>query len=746
MFINPHRCLKHNYVFLLFFLIISAPIYAQQEVYQDNFLDSLATISSSSLETYQYKEAIELAMEIIEDSKRKKNHYYHYLGHNILGSSYYDLNDTLRAKKHYEDALVAAEKTSNDTLLLGAYNNLGNIYSEDKNTTQIGIDYYNLVINLAAKLKNEEQIFNPTVNIAWTYIDNKQYSRAWPYLKNSWQLYSGRKDSFIESQLSNLTGRYYMGVNKPDSAAIYFERAVQMVEEDSLILQAAHVYESYADFHFKSGDFEKAYLALQKYNDYKSQIFRQERMQEIEAANIKFDVAEYQKDLEIARNEQVLKDEIIERSREKMMIMIISSIVLMIILLALFKITTSRRKLISELSVKNKELIRAKEEAERLSILKTKFFSTISHELRTPLYGVIGLTSILLEDKTLSKHEEDLKSLKFSADYLLALINDVLQMNKMESNLVKLETVSLNVGDLMRSIVKSFEFTRLQNKNVIHLDIDEEIPGNLLGDPVRLSQVLMNLVGNAMKFTERGNIYISAGLVKETETNASLLFRVKDDGLGIPESKHEIIFEEFSQLKSANYNYQGTGLGLPIVKKLLLLFGSDIHLESEEGKGSTFSFTIEFPKDDRAVMPSIAVGEGNEKVNERAGGAEGRIILIVDDNRINQVVTKRILEQQGFTCEISDNGALAVEKARTRHYDLILMDVNMPGISGLEATRQIRQFNSIVPVVALTAVEIDEIREEIHEAGMNDIIVKPYDTTVFYQVIYRNLSAEVVSP
>ncbi|HSI70202.1 MAG TPA: response regulator [Gillisia sp.] len=735
--------MKHNYFYLLLLLTFPAQIFAQQESYKDDFLDSLAQLSTASLGNYQYKDAIEEAMEMVEEAQKKKNHYYHYRGHNILGSSYYDLNDTLRAKKHFEDALIAAEQTNNDTLLLGAYNNLGNIYSEDKNTTQVGIDYYNLVINLAAKLKNEEQIFNPTVNIAWTYIDNKQYKRAWPYLQKSWQLYGDRNDSYVESQLSNLTGRYYSGINKLDSAAIYFEKAVQMVEEDSLILQASHVYENYADFLYKNGQYEKAFLAFQKYNNYRSQIFRQERMQEIEAANIKFDVAEYQKDLEIARNAQVLKDEIIERSREKMVIMIISSIVLIVILLALFKITVSRRKLISELSVKNKELIRAKEEAERLSILKTKFFSTISHELRTPLYGVIGLTSILLEDKSLSKHEDDLKSLKFSADYLLALINDVLQMNKMESNLVKLETVSLNVGDLMRSIVKSFEFTRLQNKNAIHLDIDDKIPGNLLGDPVRLSQVLMNLVGNAMKFTERGNIYISAHLLQENDTNASVLFKVKDDGLGIPESKHQIIFEEFSQLKSANYNYQGTGLGLPIVKKLLVLFDSEIHLESEEGKGSTFSFTIGFSKDDRAVLPSRAAGEENENIGSN-GGAEGRIILIVDDNRINQVVTRRILEQQGFICEISDNGALAVEKARNRYYDLILMDVNMPGISGLEATRQIRQFNPVVPVVALTAVEIEEIREEILEAGMNDIIVKPYDTTVFYQVIYRNISTEAV--
>ncbi|UJH92402.1 hypothetical protein LZ575_07750 [Antarcticibacterium sp. 1MA-6-2] len=274
-----------------------------------------------------------------------------------------------------------------------------------------------------------------------------------------------------------------------------------MVEEDSLILQASHVYEEYAKLLYSEGNFENAFLALQKFNDFKDQIFEQERMRQIEAANVKFDVSEYQKNLAIAKNEQLLKDEIIERSSEKMFIMVLSSIVLLIILLALVKISLSRRKLIYELSEKNKELLAAKEEAERLSVLKTKFFSTVSHELRTPLYGVIGLTSILLEDKSLVKHENDLKSLKFSADYLLALINDVLQMNKMESNLVKLENLPFHLGDLMRSIVKSFEFTRLQNKNEIHLQIDPAINPYLIGDPVRLSQILMNLVGNAMKFT-----------------------------------------------------------------------------------------------------------------------------------------------------------------------------------------------------------------------------------------------------
>lgn len=722
----------------------STLIFAQQGPFAEIYLDSLYKSSTLNYKNYKYKEAIESSLLLIEEAKKSNHHYYHYQGHNILGGSYNDLNDTIRAKKHYEDALVYAQRTNVDTLVLGAYNNLGNIYSEDRNTTQIGIDYYNLVINLATKLDNPDYLFTPTVNIAWTYIDNQQYPEAWRYLERSWELFGDRDDNLSRSQLATLTGRYYMGINNPEKAKPYFEEAIELVEKDSLILQAAVVYEEYAKLLFAEGSFEAAYLALEKFNHYNSQIFERERIRQIEATNIKFDVSEYQRNLEIAKNEQIFKDEVIEKSREKMLIMVISSIGLCIILLALVRIMRSRRKLIKELSDKNEQLIQAKEEAERLSQLKTKFFSTISHELRTPLYGVIGLTSILLEDKSLKDHETDLKSLKFSADYLLALINDVLQMNKMESNLVKLENLPLNLKDLLESIVKSFEFTRLQNKNNIHLIIDPAIPSNLIGDPVRLSQVLMNLVGNAMKFTERGNIWIKAGLAGTKKGAAQILFSIKDDGLGIPRNKQTIIFEEFSQLKSANYNYQGTGLGLPIVKKLLVLFNSEITLESEEGVGSEFSFEIEFRTDASIQEETIQDIREIETSFTIAGGME-RTILIVDDNRINQVVTQRILEQKGFKCDICDNGTDAILKIRNFPYDLVLMDVNMPGISGLEATRLIREFNQTIPIVALTAVEIEEIRDEINQAGMNDIIVKPYDTSVFYQVIYRNIPAEVVS-
>ena len=733
--------MKKNY--FLFFLI--SIIFAKSFAQDDAYLDSIYQSSSTHLSKYAYKESIESALRLLEETKIKNNNYYHYQAHSLLGASFSGINDTLHARRHYKDALQSALKLDNDTLLLSSYNNLGNIFSEDKNTTQIGIDYYNKVIELANKVNIVTQLLAPTGNIAWTYLDNNQYEKAYPYLKSAMELFGDREDNLISSQLHTLMGRYYMGVGDLEKAKPYFEDAIEKVEKDNLILEASLVYKEYAALLLKEKNFEEAFIALEKYNGFKDRIFEKEKLKQIRDANIKFEVSQYQEDLEIAKKEQLYKDEVIEKSREKMIVLVISAIIMFIVLLILFRITLSRRKLIRELSEKNKELLHAKEEAERLSTLKTQFFSTISHELRTPLYGVIGLTSILMEDKSLVKHESDLKSLKFSADYLLALINDVLQMNKMESNLLTLEKLPFNLKELMESIVKSFEFTRLQNENTIHLDVDSSFAYNLIGDPVRLSQILMNLVGNAMKFTERGDIWVMAKMVEDDTDLVKIYFEIKDSGLGIPKNKQEIIFEEFSQLKSENYNYQGTGLGLPIVKKLLKLFKSDILLESIEGEGSVFSFEIEFKKGELRKSKNIIEGAiGYNSILSEIEGV-GKHVLIVDDNRINQVVTQRILEQKSFSCDVSDNGLDSIEKIKNKNYDLVLMDLNMPGISGLEATRQIRKFNKTLPVIALTAVEIEEVRQEIREAGMNDIIVKPYDNATFFQVIYRNISTEVIA-
>jgi len=701
------------------------------------------------MEKYRYEQAIEDSHILLKNAKEEKNNYYVSHAYNSLGHVYLDLKDSARARKNYALGLEYAQEIDNDTILMRSYTNLGNIYSEIPETRNRGIDYYNKVINLAKKLGDSTELIIPKTNIGWTYLDQGNYNKAYPYIMESLQLmdslkpFEGKdnrtqKNSFY-SQIYMLHGRYYAHTKQYDTASYYFNKSIKLATEDSLVLPAAESYKAYSKMLEEKGDFEEAYNAQLKYNEYNSKVFESEKLKQMEIVNARFNINEYRKNLEIAEREKKYQDDIIEKSKEKVIVMVISSVILVFILVFLYKANRDRRSLISELKNKNKQYREAKIEAENLSLLKTRFFSTVSHEIRTPLYGVIGLTSLLLEEKTLGKHKSDLKSLKFSADYLLALINDVLQMNKMESNDVKLERVSFNLRDLVNSILNSFEFTRVQNKNELHIEFDENIPSFLLGDSIRLSQILMNLMGNAMKFTERGNIYFTIKQIEKNNDHSKLSFEIRDDGPGIPESKKKVIFEEFSQLDNSNYNYQGTGLGLPIVKRLLKLFDSKIKLDSKEGEGSSFSFSILF-KIDTAKTENIKVEE-DSIIDELSGH---KSILIVDDNRINQVVTRRILEKKDFTCEVAGDGTQAITLVKNGNFDLVLMDVNMPGISGLEATKEIRKFNKEIPILALTAVEVEEIREEIQTAGMSGIIIKPYDVQQFYQIVYKNLSNQEI--
>src|SRR5690606_22409441 len=326
-------------------------------------------------------------------------------------------------------------------------------------------------------------------------------------------------------------------------------------------------------------------------------------------------------------------------------------------------------------------------------------------------------------------HRADLKNLKFSADYLLALINDVLQISKLESNTLEEMKAPFDLKDLVQSIVSSFQYALVQNKNKLHVAISENIPHTIIGDRVRLSQILMNLVGNAIKFTTNGDIYISAQEESISENEIAIHFSITDNGIGIPKEKQKAIFEEFQQVDSEDYKLQGTGLGLTIVKKLLEASKSSINLKSKPGEGSTFSFTLSFQ-----ILKHLL----QDKILDDNSILNGKKILIVDDNRINQIVTKKILENNGMLGAVAESGDIAIKKLQQETFDLVLMDINMPGKDGIETTKEVRMFNKIIPIVALTTIEVEEMRNRILASGMNDIIVKPYDNDQFLIIILDN--------
>jgi signal transduction histidine kinase/ActR/RegA family two-component response regulator len=412
-------------------------------------------------------------------------------------------------------------------------------------------------------------------------------------------------------------------------------------------------------------------------------------------------------------------------------------LILSLLTLSLYKNNNLRAKANELLQDKNTELQEAKENAEKASQAKAQFLSTITHELRTPMYTVTGLTHLLLEENPKPEQKEHLNSLKFSGEYLLSLINNILDLNKLEANKVEIEKSPFQLKKRVDGVLTALKKSAEAKNNTIHYEYDNSLPSEIIGDSLKISQILINLISNSIKFTENGDIWVRIQNAEKTANKVVIHFEVEDTGDGISKKKQNSIFESFSQGSlQINRKYGGTGLGLSIVKNLLELMGSKIFLESQLGEGSKFWFNISY---------EIAENQTKDiKINDLEVIVENDIfenkqIMIVEDNKINQMITKKILEKKKMICTVVDNGMDAVKIAKEGNLDVILMDIHMPGISGIEATKKIREFNKELPIIALTAITIEENLEEFYKAGFNEFIPKPFNAEDFFEKINRVL-------
>jgi len=379
---------------------------------------------------------------------------------------------------------------------------------------------------------------------------------------------------------------------------------------------------------------------------------------------------------------------------------------------------------------KNNEigLIEAKKEADSSASAKSQFLSNMSHEIRTPMNAIIGLTNVLLDTELSESQKENLNVLKFSADNLLVIINDILDLSKIESGKLTFETINFNLGRIIEQVAKTFSF-QVKGKSVkIIGDVEESIPEQLIGDPYRLTQMLNNLVSNAVKFTEKGVVTISAEFVENIDENQALIeFKVSDTGIGIPKGKLNSIFDSFTQASTdTTRKFGGTGLGLAITKQLVEVQGGIINVDSELNKGTTFTFTIPFAIGNTKKQKTLE----NKKMSEEV--LAGLNIAVAEDNKANQLVIRQVLSRWKINVILLDNGKEAVEYLEKETPDLLFMDLQMPEMNGFDAIKVIRDKNSKVlkhdlPVLALTADVFPETRDRIYSSGMNDYLLKPFD-------------------
>lgn len=702
-----------------------------------------------------------------------------------IDSSYYYAETALRFKnlKVYEKALENANKSIdfakknlNNASMANGYYTLGLIYL-DLEKYDNAIEKFIRSISVYNTIEPSTKLALSYYNLGICYIQKNNYERAESYFNKANSVYDNIDLSSAKDMVNLQKAVFYLEKNqiqKAESAlqGIINQKTTDYKLSDKILSEVNYQlgnvkfrekkHNEAIDFLNKAYDFSKKDLNLDlqiKTTRLLSKVYDEMALTNNSLAFLKIHIKlkDSLDKINSKKNQNIISQQVniddLMRSMEKLdkdkkeqekagkfsKLINILSIALITILsllsLSLYKNNIIRNKSNELLKEKNNELEEAKARIEKASQARADFLSTVSHELRTPLNAINGISHILLEEEPKESQVEYLKSLKFSGNYLLTYINEILEINRIESDNIELEHISFNFRELLNNIYNTLKELAGQNNNNFKIIIDPEIPQNLIGDPTKLSQVVINLINNALKFTNKGEVIMIANLVKNENNKCKIHFEINDTGIGIPENKQEEIFESFSQGSvEINRKYGGTGLGLTIVKKLVSLMGGEIKVESKVNLGSKFYFDLEF-EGCTSQTNLFEEKELDDKV------FISKKVLLVEDNKINQMITKKMLEKKQMDVAICETGEDAIDMVRNFKYDLVLMDVHLPGINGTHATEEIRKFNDYTPIIALTAISLNENREMLMSYGMTDVITKPFNPDNFYKIIETNLLA-----
>lgn len=719
--------------FLILFLLFQTLLYPQKRA-----TDSIAYYSKLAKENEKennYKEVLFFIQKSINYCKKNNKTKDEANQTFKLGKIYFDLklyNDAIEVlKKSISISNTVSQKPNKETAVTYYY--LGLTYIEKKK--------YSLAEACILKAEEIQKNFNDknftdSINLQKGILAKKNNNNPLALSLFGSIAAKPESESLAKTEALYQTGIIEAEKKRYNLALNYFNKALELNKKTKNFDQQANILLAISTAYDKQLDKTAAYTYLKKYLNLKESITlaNDEKLGINDYDAFKKAQRTHEELLKVKENKEKEKNDKFSKLISILAIAIIS--ILSLLSLSLYKNNIIRNQTNLLLKEKNNELIVAKNKAEEASKARSEFLSTVSHELRTPLNAINGITHLLLEENPKKSQMHYLTSLQFSGNYLTNFINDILEINKIDSNKLEIEYISFNLKQLLGDIQNSLKEIAIISNNKFILKIDSAIPENLIGDPTKLSQIFMNLINNALKFTNNGTVSVVARLRNYTNDNATVYFQIIDTGIGIPEDKLKKVFDSFSQGSvEINRKFGGTGLGLTIVKKLVRILGGHIRLKSVVGEGSTFSFELKFKADTKPIQIKSKIKNYNSEI------FKDKKILLVEDNKINQMITQKMLSRKEMECTILDNGEEAIQVLKNNNYDLVLMDVHLLGINGTIATQQIREFDTTTPIIALTAISLNENREMLISYGMTDVITKPFIPEDFYTTIAKNFSS-----